>query len=240
MQKIINYLFSGKIELQDLSLTDLIKLMKMASMMVLDELLAGTQSFVLGFLPNIRVNYGSIPELLDALIMAEQFHLTKIKHAIDHELYRVLKDIPHIPEVVQDSEAFKRLPVDLLKNLLVGGYDDDDNDGQDYPFDYPFAYDEGPSAKDTFDAFVFWLSGNEIKEKEKKLILDNFKLDDFTGEELLDVRKSGLFSIEEIDEQLTEILKADDVGLFVLNAKDKEIDSLKKEVKKLKEGLAKK
>ena len=240
MQKIINYLFSGKIELQDLSLTDLIKLMKMASMMVLDELLAGTQSFVLGFLPNIRVNYGSIPELLDALIMAEQFHLTKIKHAIDHELYRVLKDIPHIPEVVQDSEAFKRLPVDLLKNLLVGGYDDDDNDGQDYPFDYPFNYDEGPSAKDTFDAFVFWLSGNEIKEKEKKLILDNFKLDDFTGEELLDVRKSGLFSIEEIDEQLTEILKADDVGLFVLNAKDKEIDSLKKEVKKLKEGLAKK
>ena len=46
MEKIVHFLFSGKIELQDLSLTELIKMMSMASMMLLNELLTGIQDFV--------------------------------------------------------------------------------------------------------------------------------------------------------------------------------------------------
>ena len=78
MQKIINYLFGGKIELQDLSLTELVKLMNMASMMFLNELLTGTQDFVLGFLPFTGVNCGSLPELVEAFMLAEQFQLKTI------------------------------------------------------------------------------------------------------------------------------------------------------------------
>ena len=63
MEKIVHFLFSGKIELQDLSLTELIKMMSMASMMLLNELLTGIQDFVLAFLPDTGVNCGSIPDL---------------------------------------------------------------------------------------------------------------------------------------------------------------------------------
>ena len=76
MQKIINYLYGGKIKLQDLSLTALMKLMNMASMLLLDELLAGTQ-FVLGFIPDSGVNFGSIPSYM----LAEKFKLHKIQEA---------------------------------------------------------------------------------------------------------------------------------------------------------------
>ena len=78
MQKIINYLFGEKIELQDLSLTELVKLMNMASMMLLDELLTGTQMFVFSFLPDTGVNCGSLPELVEAFMLAEQFQLKTI------------------------------------------------------------------------------------------------------------------------------------------------------------------
>ena len=42
------------------------------------------------------------PELVEALMLAEQFQLKTIKDAIDHELYMSLKDIPHIPDVVKN------------------------------------------------------------------------------------------------------------------------------------------
>ena len=187
-----------------------------------------------------------------------------------------MEDITDIPDIFQNSTAFKRLPVNLLKDLLDGyvkkaeqllascawkehksrsilpgwPYYHNNDTGDSSVWTIPtelkdikemqIEYLKGhlPSTKDKFDAFVFWLSENECNDKDKKIITENFDLNDFTGEELLtDVRKSGLFSIETIDDKLMEILQENDDSL---DEKDKEINLLKEEVKKLKEDLAKK
>ena len=191
MEKIIHYLFSGRMELQDLSLSELIKMMNMASMLLLDELLTGTEKFVLGFLPDTGVNCGSLPDLVEGLILVDQFKLQSIKDALVLELHLSLMDVVHIPDVVQESEAFKHLPVNLLKDVLQGDL-----------YEY-VAIDSLPTEKEKVNASVYWLSENECDDQDKRKIKNLFDLDDFTEQELLaDVKRSGLFSIQEIDNKV--------------------------------------
>ena len=228
---------------------ELIKMMNIASMLLLDELLSGIQDYVLGFLPDTGVNCGSIPDLVEGLILAEEFQLESIKDALVLELYRSLDDVPHIPDVVQNSESFKRLPANLLKDVILCG-------------DTDMIESNLPSVKNEFDAFMFWLSENEISEDDKREIAKHLEcdLDDFTPEELLtDVKNSGLFSMKMIDYRVIKFiqdkdrhLKANDrmITNFLLILKDKdrelkakdktiskkrkEVDMLKEENKKLK------
>ena len=61
-----------------------------------------------------------------------------------------------------------------------------------------------------FDAFAFWLKRNECSDEDKKEIMDSFDLvgGSFTAEKLLtDVRRSGLYSREEIDDSVLEIIR---------------------------------
>ena len=69
-----------------------------------------------------------------------------------------------------------------------------------------------PSTRQIFDAFVFWLSGNNsCSEEEKKEIVDSFNFGDFTAEELLtEVRLSGLYSISKISSQVMKFLQIKD------------------------------
>ena len=187
MEKIISFLFIGDVELHDLSFAHLMDLMHMSNMMLLEDLFADTQKFVLGFLPDSGVNCGSIPELVEGLILAEQFKLETIKDALLLELFLSLKDVPHIPEVVKNSEAFKLLPESLLKEVLL----------------HEAREKTVGDSKERLDAFVFWLSENDCSEEDKKEITDSFIFDEFTPDELLtDVRKSELYSIEKIDQRL--------------------------------------
>ena len=190
MEKIISFLFIGDVELHDLSFAHLMELMHMSNMMLLEDLFDDIQKFVLGFLPDSGVNCGSIPELVEGLIQAEQFKLETIKDALLLELFISLKDVPHIPEVVKNSEAFKFLPASLLKEVLLHEAKEKTVGG----------------SKERLDAFVFWLSENDCSEEDKKEITDSFIFDEFTPDELLtDVRRSGLFSIEKIDGRLQEM-----------------------------------
>ena len=198
MEKIIHYLFSGDMNFHSLSLPLLIEMMNVSSMMMLDELLASINEVVLRLVPDSGVNCGFLPELVEGLMLAEQFKLETIKDAIVKELFLSLKDIPNIPEVVQNNEAFTSLPANLMKDILL--YKDLDNE---------FGDDVLPTTKDTFDAFVIWYSKNKLKcsDQDRRDIADSFDLDDFTGVELLtDVRKSGLFSVEIIDTRVLNIL----------------------------------
>ena len=153
--------------------------------MLLNELLTGIQDFVLAFLPDTGVNCGSIPDLVEGLILAKQFKLEVIEYELVNELNRSLKDVPNIPDVVQNLGAFKRLPVSLLMDVILCGE----------------GWGDYPSTQDEFYAFMFW---NEISEDDKMEIVEHFEefLDDFTAEELLsDVKKSGLFSAKIIDDR---------------------------------------
>ena len=82
---------------------------------------------------------------------------------------------------------------------------------------------------------MFWLSENDCTCEEKKRMKRSFDFDSFTVEDLLtDVKKSGLFSVEEIDRRVLEICRRNDKEM-----KDQKHDLrlLLQEMEKLKKGL---
>ena len=119
MQKIINYLFSGDMSIHDLNLPDIVKMMNMTSMMMLDDLHSFIKDYVLCSIPESGVNCAYLPDLVNGLMMAENFGQDEIREAIVQELFMSLKDVPHIPDVVQNSDAFKMLPANLVKRILL-------------------------------------------------------------------------------------------------------------------------
>ena len=186
MEKIIKYLFSGDMELHDLTLPELVKMLNMTSMMMLDDIHEDIKEYVLERIPGSGESYATIPELVNAVMLAENFNLKPIKKVLAWELCGSLKDVPHIPDVVQHSEVFKKLPINLLKEILEvkeddGKHEDDKNEDE-----------------------------NECSDEDKKKIKDSIQLDSgcFTAEKLLtDVRRSGLYSIEEIDNSVLEVFE---------------------------------
>ena len=131
MEKIIKYLFSGDMELHDLSLPDLVKMLNIATMMMLEDIHQDIKEFVLEIIPDSGEDCAILPQLISTLMLAENFKFEDIKEALVHELFMNLKDIPHIPEVVQNSEAFKMLPVNLLKDILFKYRKIEDKDRND-------------------------------------------------------------------------------------------------------------
>ena len=196
MERIIKYLFSGIIKLHDLPLRDLVTMMNLTTMMLLDDLKSDIQNYILEIIPESGVNCGILPELVESLMMAEQFKLDTIKGALVLELFYSLGNIPHIPDVVENSEAFKKVPFKMLEEILMKTEDEDiEEDWKRIPYQ-----------KDRFDAFVFWLSANDCNSEEKEDIKETFDISHFSVKELLtDVKNSGLYPIEEIHKGVLEI-----------------------------------
>ena len=244
IEKIIQYICSGKVELHVLSLTDLVSMMNMTTMMMLDDLKGDIQQYILEIIPRSGENYSSLPQLVESLMLAEQFKLDTIKKAIFRELFLSLDNIPHIPDVVKNFDAFKRLPYKLLEEAYFGETDDDELKDEDDQGRIP----ENPM-KVFFDAFVFWLSENDITAGQKEKFKDFFQYSDFeffSAEELLtDLRKSGLYTIEEIDKRVLEICRKKDQEIDdyeklrecctdAIQVRDKKIDRLSRENRKMK------
>ena len=119
MEKIISYLFSGEMKLHDLSLPDLVKMMSMTSMMMLEDIYDLTKEYVLELIPESGENCAALPDLMNSLMLTENFGLEDIKEALVHELFQNLKSLKNIPEVVKNSEAFKMMSVKLMKEILL-------------------------------------------------------------------------------------------------------------------------
>ena len=88
--------------------------------------------------------------------------------------------------------------------------DDEDCEEEDYNSDDDDMIEsKWVGDKDRFYAFLYWLSGNECSDEDKREITSSFNLlcGCFTAEDLLtDVRRSGLYSIKEIDDTVLEII----------------------------------
>ena len=69
-----------------------------------------------------------------------------------------------------------------------------------------------------FDFFMIWYSENkDCDVSNMKIILDSFKLEDFSGQELLTVvKQSGLFSEEDINKKCIEKFEKFDKLIFDL------------------------
>ena len=85
----------------------------------------------------------------------------------------------------------------------------------------------GFASRERFDAFTFWMSGNEVSDEEKVDIVDCFKFEDFTAEELLTcVRDSGLYSVKKIDKRVLDLIRRKDK---LLEEKDRKLDEATEE-----------
>lgn len=209
LAKIVKFFFSGGIKFSDLSLIQLLELSHMSGVMQLAQL----RDEVTNYLKNVIIldsghNTELWPELISGLKLAIQYNLSVIGGAIIGELHFAMAF--GLPDNVKGSEAFKDLPFNLMKAIVLY-----DATYHSYP----------PTTKQKLEVFMLWLSKNEVTELEKNEIVECFNLEDFTVKELLTtVRDSGLYSTKKIDKRVLELFKDKDNLLMV---KELEIQKLK-------------
>ena len=185
MEKIVKFLFSGGLNFDGfslfhgLSLTQLLNMSNLSEMMLLTDFKLAVDDYIIDQLPHSADDVQSLFELISELKLADQNHHVSAKF-MTQELHYGLKKIPGD---VKCSDAFKALPLNLIKETFI------DNDG--------------------FEAFLVWLSANEITEEEKVDIIENyFDFEEFTVEELLTfVRESGFYSDTDIDQRVLYLYK---------------------------------
>ena len=102
MEKIVTYLFSGKMQLNDLKLEQLLKLMNMASRMLLDELFVNVEDYILDW------SAESIVDLFLSWCLAWCWGAPfwKLERYSSH------------PRRWQSNDNFKGLPLILVKEIL--------------------------------------------------------------------------------------------------------------------------
>ena len=231
MEKIIKYFFSGNMVLNDLSFGYLLKMMYMTSMMMLDDIHAHVKDYVLDL---IQISPPIPLGLVDGLMLADGFNLKTVKKAIVKNLYsnlkmlkiqnfkmlpiNLVKDILlPLKEDENERDLDKEKEKDNDKNQDT---DEDDEEEDDVIILDDYIEDEGEEDgeddgevevdDERLNVFVFWLSGNDCSDEDKKEIKDTIDLKKscFTAEKLLtDVRQSGLFSVKEVDDRVLDIVR---------------------------------
>ena len=203
MEKIINYLFSGRMNLHDLSVPNMINILNMAKMMLMDSLFEMIET-ILSELIFLDTEYPRIiPELINAVVLAEQYNLVNVKNELCKSIALSLKDIINAPEIFDESGNFRTLPIHIVKQILL-------QEKVNIFYNVFNSEDFKNVSMARLQGFMFWLSGNECSDddKDKKEIVENIDLETFTIEELFSVvRKSGLFSVEMVDQRIQHILK---------------------------------
>ena len=187
MEKIVKFLFSGGLNFDGLSLfnglslTQLLDLSLLSEIMLLTDFKLAVDDYFIDQLPHSADDVQSLSELISVLKLADQNHHASVKF-ITQELHYGLKKIPRD---VKCSDAFKALPLNLIKETFINN----ENYG--------------------FEAFLVWLSANEITEEEKVDIIENhFDFEEFTVKELLTfVRESGFYSDTDIDKRVLYLYK---------------------------------
>ena len=89
--------------------------------------------------------------------------------------------------------------------------DTDEDKGEDDEDDGDQTNPRWVGDNDRFNAFLYWLSGNECSDEDKEEIISSFNLlcGCFTAEDLLtNVRGSGLYSIENIVDNVLKIISS--------------------------------
>ena len=148
-------------------------------------------------IPTSGDNVSYLPKLILGLKLTQKYYLTSIEDCIIEELYHSLRGILQTASPdANNQESFKSLSLDTIKKIVL------------YP--KPEINDRHiTTTKERFDAFMYWLSENQISEVDKSEIVDSFDFEDFTVEELLStVKNSGFYSPKMIDKRLSYLFKS--------------------------------
>ena len=144
-------------------------------------------------------------QLILGLKIADTYNLTSLASYITRKVFLNLKDIPND---VESSDSIKTLPFHMMREII-----------QLYNVDKLYV----PTFA-VFEAFMVWLSENEVTNEERNEITDSLDFEDFTVEELMtSVRDSGLYSGSKIDKRVLEIVKEKDLKIQEQDLKLKQI-----------------
>ena len=196
MMAILTYVFTGTLRLADYRCDSLLEMMNLSRSMLLknDMLFRSVESYVKRKLPNHL--FCSRRQILQAYMLIEMHKLDSLRGTVIHEIFQEVKNFRSYYSEAE-IKIFQDFTFSMIKDLLL--YESD-----------KVVKEDQPSIKDKFDLFLAWYNENTeyCSEENKKIILDSFNLDDFSGEELLTVvRKSGLFPEEEVINKVLEKLR---------------------------------
>ncbi len=203
MEKIIKYLFSGAVNFDDLTLPQLLEVSHISDVILLTKFKDQLEDFLrFQKIPSSGEDVIFLSQLISGLKLADQYNLYAIEACIIEELFYSLWGI--LQSSRNDSfnnDAFKNLSLKLMKKIVL------------YP--KPEANERKASTtKERFDAFILWLSSNEIPENDKEEILEGLDFEDFTVEDLLStVKNSGFYPQKKIDRRLSYIFKTIDAQM---------------------------
>jgi len=182
LELVMKYLYTGKMDLEALSLKDLLDIMNLLKFLNL-EVFSEVEEFTKN---KIEGGECSLEKMLILSSTAEAYNFDNIVTAIRDNLDENISDISKLPEV-------KYLSSDTLEWLV-----------QDYCKDHDEDYDEERFFP-RFQTMASWLESNEVEEDLKNDLLAYFDLERFTNNQLMSsVRKSKLFSESSILDVLSE------------------------------------
>ena len=211
--QVLHYLYSGKMEFEDLNLQDTLDLLHLIQFMKMN-LFTTLESYLIN---KIEEGGFSFEKILLHLNVTESSKYSEVLKAMLRYLYHHIKEIADLSEVKYLSSTLLRTFIKYTTDIVsVFGdegevYDDEaiyeeedweeDDSESEYTVDMVKRYQI-----EMFKIFVNWLEGNSGCEKEfKGKILKQFSLEGFTNEELITcVRGSSLYSEKEILDSLSK------------------------------------
>lgn len=184
MYRIIFYLFTGRKDLQNLKIEQLVEMLTLTKMMLIEKLSSGIEGYLKLLLAKKEI-------LVDNVLLG-----FKICH--EYNLDNLIKPFIHAinSKVFETSsiEIFKDLSVEMIKTLFL-------TNGEDT---------ETPIITQLrLIKFAVWYSRNFklIQDEDKMKILKTFDITKFTETELVVVRKCKLFTNAEVDERFLALVK---------------------------------
>ena len=191
MERIVNYIHCGDMNMEDIGFETLLELMNISKMLLMrtHSLFNSLEAHIVFLISGFHT---SRKETLKGFMLVERYQMDSLRK---HFVSCINAHIGFGYYYFGFINIFEQFNVEMMKEILLCKY----KSATERKL-------EQPSSMARFRFFQDWyLKNQDCKEEEKKIILDSINLDEFTGEELLTVvKKSGLFSEEEIDKKCIE------------------------------------
>ena len=194
MELFAQYVYYGEMNFHEIECSNLLEIMNISRMMLMrtNKLFQCIENY---FKANIVDDGTSTEDSLRGLLLVSKYRLDTLRKVLVGENYLLAAAVDNFSE--ESLALLQQFPVELVKEVLLFQCEDDDPLLKDW---------RRPTTGERFKYFLAWYSKNkDCGPEDKKAVLDSFKLDDFTGVELLTVAKeSGFYSEEEIEKKCLE------------------------------------
>ena len=199
LEPVIEYLFSGEMDLKRFKLEILLDMMHVSRYLDIDdELFNEIETYIKHKISMGISSMDYMNEVINGFCAIERYKIENLRQDFICDIYFCLAVFDKFME--SSIQSFQNFTVDMIKEVILFKYDPEVH----RPLEDHFPH---PTAKDRFEAFLSWYSKNDqdCSDNDKQLILDSFDLDDFTGKDLMTVVKtSGMFSEESVNASIIE------------------------------------